>query len=224
MHTLAPATGHLTVQRALILEDQADSREWLSGVLTEAFPGLGLCACRTLAEARARFEAFHPQIALVDLGLPDGSGLDFIADLQQHLPTCLSVVTTIYGDDAHLFPALRAGARGYLLKEQSQQQLVAVLRRIADGEPPLSPAIARRLLGIFTPMPVAAGDELASREREVLSLIAKGYKLSEVAASLGIAQDTAATHVKNIYRKLHITNRAEAALEAARLGLVRSLL
>lgn len=207
------------MQRALILEDQADSRAWLARVLAEAFAGLAVRECRTLAEARCKIESFQPDLALVDLGLPDGNGMDFIADLARRCPECISVVTTVYGDDAHVFPALRAGARGYLLKEQTQEQLVGLLKRIAGGEPPLSPAIARRLLGIFAPEAPGA-DDLAPREREVLALIAKGLKLSEVAANLSMAQATAATHVKNIYRKLRVTNRAEAALEAARLGLV----
>lgn len=210
------------MRQALVLEDQADSREWLSRVLLEAFPGTQLRACRTLAEARHEIQTLCPEIALVDLGLPDGNGLDFIVDLSRQCPDCLTIVTTIYGDDAHVFPALRAGARGYLLKEQTQAQLVNLLKRIADGEPPLSPAIARRLLMTFAPDPHGQEDDLAPREREVLALIAKGYKLSEVAESLGMAQSTAATHVKNIYRKLRVSNRAEAAIEAARRGMVEA--
>lgn len=209
------------MRQALLLEDQADSRDWLREVLTQAFPGVQVRACRTLAEARREAASFSPDLALVDLGLPDGNGGDLIAELARSHPECLSIVTSIYGDDAHLFPALRAGARGYLLKEQTQAQLVGLLQRIAQGEPPLSPAIARRLLQTFAPA-APDGEALAPREHEVLGLIARGYKLSEVAASLGIAQATAATHVKNIYRKLRVSNRAEAAIEAARRGIVET--
>lgn len=207
------------MRRALLLEDQADSRAWLAAVLRGTFAGVELREARTLAEARAALARFDPELALVDLNLPDGSGVDLIAELSQTHRACISVVATIYADDRHLFPALRAGARGYLLKEQSQEQLSALLRRIAAGEPPLSPAVAWRLLDMFAPAD-SAEDELAPREREVLILIARGYKLEAVAKALDITHSTAATYVKQIYRKLRVSNRAEAALEAARRGLV----
>jgi DNA-binding NarL/FixJ family response regulator len=207
------------MRRSLLLEDQADSRAWLATVLRGTFPGVEVREARTLAEARAALAQFDPELALVDLNLPDGSGVDLIAELSLSHRACISVVATIYADDRHLFPALRAGARGYLLKEQSQQELSALLQRIAAGEPPLSPAIAWRLLDMFAPGE-SAEDQLAPREREVLTLIARGYKLEAVARALDITHSTAATYVKQIYRKLRVSNRAEAALEAARRGLV----
>ncbi len=207
------------MRHTLLLEDQADSRAWLTAVLRNTFPGVEVREARTLAEARAALVQFAPDLALVDLNVPDGSGVDLIAELSTSHRSCICVVATIYADDRHLFPALRAGARGYLLKEQSQQELSALLRRIAAGEPPLSPAIAWRLLDVFAPTG-SAQDELAPREREVLTLIARGFKLEAVARALDITHSTAATYVKQIYRKLRVSNRAEAALEAARRGLV----
>jgi DNA-binding NarL/FixJ family response regulator len=139
------------------------------------------------------------------------------------------VVVTIYDDDDHLFPALQAGAFGYLLKEQPREALVAQLVRISQGEPPLSPPIARRVLAYFA---TAAGQRLAmvkqiesevrltERETEVLQRVAKGYTLPEIAVQFGLSRHTIADHIKQIYRKLNVSSRAEAALEAARRGLV----
>jgi len=203
------------MRRSLLLEDQADSRAWLATVLRGTFPGVEVREARTLAEARAALAQFDPELALVDLNLPDGSGVDLIAELSLSHRACISVVATIYADDRHLFPALRAGAQGYLLKDQPVDRVVAALQAIGGGEP----AIAWRLLDMFAPGE-SAEDQLAPREREVLTLIARGYKLEAVARALDITHSTAATYVKQIYRKLRVSNRAEAALEAARRGLV----
>lgn len=190
------------------------------------FPGIVLQARATLAGALALLRnGFRPQLAIVDLGLPDGSGLDLLRALPAVAPGCIAVVATIYADDGHLFPALRAGAAGYLLKDEPAERFEAALRGIVDGEPPLSPSIARRVLRTFAEAPpaVAGADEdahLTPRERETLMLIGKGYKLPEVATALGVTRASAATYIKTIYRKLAISSRAEAALVASRLGLV----
>lgn len=215
------------MQQALLVEDQHDSRIWLRGVLDLAYPDIQVSEAGSLKQAREELNRIEPEIALVDLGLPDGSGAELIAEVVERVPSCLCIVTTIYADDAHLFPALHAGARGYLLKEQTQRQLVRLLHRIADGEPPLSPAIAQRLLQLFSPVTVADAreqDDLTPREREVLVLIAKGYKLASVAEALELSHYTVEGYVKDIYRKLRVSSRAEAALEAARRGLVQPYL
>lgn len=215
--------ANIVIQRGLVVEDLAPSADWLRRMLKQAFDGIDVCVAATLAEARERVEECRPQLALVDLGLPDGSGVDLIRELTRTLPDCLCVVTTIYADDQHLFPALRAGARGYLLKDQSQPRVLQALQGILSGEPPLSPAIAQRLLRVFaTPEPAGGTDALSPRERDTLTLIAKGYKLPEVAEHLGVTRNTAAGYIKAVYRKLNVTSRAEATLEAARLGLVRT--
>ncbi|MES1944627.1 LuxR family two component transcriptional regulator [Salinisphaera sp. PC39] len=209
-------------ESALIVEDLPTSCDWLGDVLRVAFPGILIDTAPDLAGARAALAEFVPDLALVDLGLPDGSGVDLILALRREHPGCRSVVTTIYADDAHLFPALRAGAVGYLLKDQPQERLAMQLRGIAAGEPPLSPIIARRLLKVFEPEPEhEQADSLSPRERETLVLIAKGYRLNEVADCLGVTRNTAAGYIKSVYRKLQVSSRAEAALAAARMGLVR---
>ncbi len=134
------------------------------------------------------------------------------------------MVTPIFDDDRHLFGALRAGAAGYVLKDQSRNDLVEMLAGIHAGRPPLSPSIARKLLSVFQDEG-ADGDTnahtlLTQRKREVLTLIAKGYTVARVAEMLGITRNTAAGYVKIIYRKLNISSRAEATLEATRQGLI----
>lgn len=210
------------MRTGLIVEDLPESSHWLAGVLQASFSGISVRRADSLQAAFAALDAGGPDIALVDLGLPDGSGLDFIRALTARAPDCLCVVTTIFADDRHLFPALRAGARGYLLKDQSAEQLVPLLQGIASGQPPLSPSIARRLLGYFGPASEAPADapHLTPREAEVLTLIAKGYTIAKVATLLGISHNTAAGYVKDVYRKLKVSSRAEAAMEAARMGVV----
>lgn len=217
---LASARDIAHVKRALIVEDLPAATAWLGESLREAFPGCDVLTASTVAAARGLLAA-APDIALVDLGLPDGSGVEVIAEIARLHPACHCIVTTIFADDVHLFPALRAGAQGYLLKDQPRDKIVAALRGIAAGEPPLSPVIARRLLRVFTPeAPAAPEARLSPREREALTLIAKGCKLATVAELLGVTRNTAAGFLKSVYRKLNISSRAEATLAAARLGLV----
>ena len=215
---------------ALIVEDLPDIRAWLSEAAREAFPGLTVTAVGRCDEALAAIPRERFDLALVDLGLPDGSGLDVLAALRSLQPSALAVVVTIHDDDDHLFPALQAGAFGYLLKEQPREALVPQLLRMTQGEPPLSPPIARRVLAHFTAGPSRrqallreAEDEvrLTEREAEVLQRVAKGFTLPEIAQQFGLSRHTVADHIKQIYRKLNVSSRAEAALEAARRGLVR---
>jgi DNA-binding NarL/FixJ family response regulator len=207
---------------ALILDDLPESRDWLVRVMHESFPGVQTHAVGSLREARDWLRrGVTPDIALIDLGLPDGSGVELIAELNRSAPACLCIVASIYDDDRHIFPALRAGAHGYILKDQSRDDIVPLLQGIAAGQPPLSPAIARKILSSFRP---ALTDEepvvLTPRETEVLTLIAKGMTLAETAALLGITRHTVDGYVKDIYRKLNVSSRAEAALSAQRMGLV----
>ena len=209
----------------LVVEDQPALARWLTQTLQQAFPGIQVEQAATLAAARTVLRsALVPDIALVDLGLPDGSGVDLIREISASRPQCECIVTTIYADDQHLFPALRAGARGYLLKDAPRERILQSLLGIAAGEPPLSASIARRVLRVFgdeaaTAAP-ASDTRLTPRERETLALIAKGFKIAEVATHLGITHNTAHGFIKSVYRKLNISNRAEAAIEATRMGLI----
>lgn len=207
-----------------IVEDHLAAQQWLSEALQGAFAGIAITVAATLEEAHRVIDVMKPQIALIDLNLPDGSGLELIERLRSESPDTLTVVATIYDDDDHLFPALRAGAQGYILKEQRKEEIRRLLRGIANGEPPLSPAISQRMLGYFsangarqaTPM----SNPLSEREQQVLTHIAQGMSLNAVAEQLGVTRNTIATQVKSIYRKLSISSRAEAATVAAQLGLI----
>ncbi len=204
--------------RALVVDDLESSCEWLSRALAQAFPGIDIAVAGSLAEAQAQVAA-PPPLALIDLGLPDGSGIRLIEKL--HPQGTLCIVATVFDDDEHLFPALHAGAQGYVLKDQQTENLAEMLTGIAAGRPPLSPSIARRLLRHFQPVtPDIREPALTARETDVLRLIAKGHTVAEVAGLLGLSRHTAAGYLKDVYRKLSVSSRAEAALVATRRGLV----
>lgn len=210
------------MKRGIIIEDLPDAQAWLSKVLTLAFPDIQVSVVNCVEDAKSSIRASKYDIALVDIHLPDGSGIDVITYMSKHSPHTYAVVTTIYDDDQYLFPALRAGAKGYLLKEQSLESLAQLLKNIMDGQPPLSPSVSQRLLNYFAVGNSSEGEiqDLTKREREVLIVIAKGYSLTEAAQQLNISRSTIATHVKNIYSKLAISSRAEAAMIAAKTGLI----
>ena len=174
------------------------------------------------------------KLILVDLELPDGNGMELLAELSAYPAT--KIVTTLYSDDDHLFPALQCGADGYLLKEDRFEVLVEELQKIVRGQPPLSPAVARRLLTHFrtsesvpggappqAPAPAPAvldHERLTPRESEVLTYLSKGFTIKEIASLMGIKWFTVNDHIKSIYRKLNVSSRAEAAVLASKQGLV----
>ena len=214
----------------LVVEDLPAIREWLVETARLAFPDTEVVAVARCSEGIEQAALRPFDVALVDLGLPDGSGVQVIQALRNHQPSAVPVVVTIHDDDEHLFPALQAGAFGYLLKDGPRHIIIAQLRRIAEGEPPLSPPIARRVLNYFTSggprgleLSRFDGEEVAlnARETDILQRVAKGYTLPEIAGQLGLSRHTVADYVKQIYRKLNVSSRAEAALEAARRGLVK---
>ena len=212
----------------LLLEDLPEIRAWLRKLVLEVFPGSHLSESARVHDAIELVKAVKFDLALIDLGLPDGSGVDVVTRLRDIQPDAQSVVVTIHDDDEHLFPALQAGAFGYILKEQARELIIEQLQRISQGEPPLSPSIARRVMAYFSakakPQPAAnamPNVSLTDRESEVLLRVAKGYTLPEIGVQLGLSRHTIADYVKQIYRKLNVSSRAEAALEAQRLGLFR---
>lgn len=227
--------------RALIVEDLDEPRQWLAELLPRALPEVRqVDTAASLAQARVRMRDYAYGLALVDWALPDGNSEFLIRELVAARPGAVVIVATIHDNDTHVFPALRAGATGYVLKSQPSMQVESQLRRIRMGEPALSPSIALRMLQHFRELPQqrqpAAGDSgtlqlaerpgqepprhLTEREVDVLRLIGKGYKVPEAANLLGISAHTVTSYVREIYRKLGISSRAEAAVEAARRGLV----
>jgi DNA-binding NarL/FixJ family response regulator len=213
----------------LLLEDLPEIRAWLKALVLQVFPSAHISEAARIQDALALIGAVKFDLALCDLGLPDGSGVDVIQALRDAQPEAQSVVVTIHDDDEHLFPALQAGAFGYLLKEQARELIVEQLNRMSQGEPPLSPSIARRMISHFAAQakPQARPHDmphvsLTDRENEVLLRVAKGFTLPEIGVQLNLPRHTIADYVKQIYRKLNVNSRAEAALEAQRLGLFRS--
>ncbi|MGB5600052.1 MAG: response regulator transcription factor [Thiothrix litoralis] len=216
------------MKEALVVEDVAETGRWLRCLLEMAFVGIRVTVCGNCHSSIGYLLANSPDLALVDISLPDGNGLNLIPGILQVSPQASVVVTTILDDQEHIFSALQSGASGYLLKDLSEEQFVLKLRGILKGDPPLSPKVARKVLNYFNngtsvtecPAVVAEVESLSVREREVFVLIAKGLSRKEVAGLLHLSENTIATHIRNVYRKLNISSRAEAALEACRLGLI----
>ena len=208
----------------LLLEDLPEIRAWIKALVLQVFPQAQISEAARVHDALGLVSAVKFDLALVDLGLPDGSGVDVVAALRESQPEVQSVVVTIHDDDEHLFPALQAGAFGYILKEQPRELITEQLQRISQGEPPLSPSIARRVIAYFAAQARPQANsmprvQLTDRESEVLLRVAKGYTLPEIGVQLSLSRHTIADYVKQIYRKLNVSSRAEAALEAQRLGL-----
>ncbi len=166
-----------------------------------------------------------PQVLLVDLQLPDGSGIDLIRAARRLAPQAEAMVISVFGDEAHVVGAIEAGATGYLLKDASAEEIAMAITRLLAGEAPISSAIARHLLRRFRapPDPAAApvaASPLTPREGEVLQLIAKGLSYQRIADTLAMSPHTVTTHIKQIYRKLAVNSRGEAVFEAMQLGLL----
>lgn len=214
------------MRNVLVVEDHDAHRNWWQQNLGQVFPESSVSAVATLAEARALLQEYVFTLAILDINLPDGSGIDLMQEIRINFPDCYGVICTIYDDDNHIFAALRAGANGYLLKDQPRARQLEQLREIVNGHPPLSPGVARRILNYFSSESQRVTGsrpgtvQLTAREQEVLTLIAKGYSRPEVAGLLNITLNTVSSYTKVIYQKLNITNRAEAVLEAVKLGLI----
>jgi DNA-binding NarL/FixJ family response regulator len=208
------------MNNVLIVEDLSETRRWLAGIVMAAWSGCTIHEATGMRAGIAEAAARNHDVALIDLGLPDGSGLEVLRAIRLLTPDAVCVVTTVMGDDASIVGALSAGAQGYLLKEQPEAILVRQLRQMTEGIPALSPSVARRIMEHFRRTgPAAAEDGLTARERDVLALIGRGLRNGEVAQALGISENTVAGYIKDIYRKLGISSRAEASWHAARLGL-----
>lgn len=208
------------MNNVLILEADEHCRDEFVLAVMGAFPLCHITIAGSVREGVAA--ALQPiDLALIDIGLPDGSGFVVLRQVRSLQPDAICVVIGLIGDDSEIVAALAAGADGYLMKGQSVEQLHRQLLLLQDGQPALSPAIARRIMEHFRLTgPAAQCDaSLSEREKQVLSLISRGLRNSEAARTLGIAECTVATHIKSIYRKLGISSRAEASWHAARFGL-----
>lgn len=205
----------------LLVEDFEEIRHWLAGLLREAFGEVNITEAATVAQACSHLDAQLFDLIVIDLNLPDGTGIDILQRIKKQGLTAHCVVATAYDDDAHLLSALHAGADGYLLKDQPGEQLIRDLHGILTGSPPLSPPIARRIMRLAKQQPATLLlIPITPREEEVLTYIAKGLNRVEVAQLLNVSAHTITTHVRSIYSKLDISSRAEATVEAIRRGLI----
>ena len=227
----ASARAASAVIRVAMVEDTAASRLALVDAVAQA-PDLHMAwaaACRAEALAQLAHRGSAPlDVLLVDLGLPDGSGLDVIAAARTALPACAVMVSTIFGDETNVLRASEAGAMGYVLKDFSAAELAAEIRSLHAGGSPINPLVARKLLlrqqGALVPPTAEAAPAGAAplppsaREAEVLRLVARGYTVDEVAGALGVSPHTVQTFVRRIYTKLQVGSRAEAVREGQRQG------
>ncbi len=209
---------------ALIVEDNPATREWLVSCVQAAFPSLRILTAQDVASGNGLIADYPIDLALIDLGLPDGSGIALIRSLSARAYASYIVVATIYDDDKNLFAALKAGAKGYILKDQDRERIVSYLKGIKKNRPPLSAASSQRLIEHFNNKGDALEkSQLTARETDVMCLLGKGCSVEDAAALLSLSPDTIKGYVKTLYAKLGVSNRAELSLEAVRLGLIDSV-
>ncbi|MFM7205990.1 MAG: response regulator [Planctomycetaceae bacterium] len=218
-HDPSETAGAAAAIRVALIEDDAGTRASLREIVESAAD----CRCvgefRSVAEAVAGLPAIAPQVTLVDVNLPDGTGVDCVRTLAPVMPTTEFVMLTLYHDGDILFDALAAGAHGYLIKPVRVDELIAAIRDVVEGGAPMSSMVARRIVRSFERhapahvAPLPKGDEmleLAPREREVLDLLAAGAMYKEVAKQLGVSRNTVITYIRRIYKKLHVHSRHHA--------------
>ncbi len=180
---------------------------------------------RVIAEASngtqvlAAIKKQKPDVVLMDLQMPEMNGVDALKQIRPAFPDLPILILTTFTDDAHVYAALRAGASGFLLKEMSGDDLVAAIRGAAQGKPQLHPDIARRLMA-RAPMPDDPFDSLTERERGILKLLARGKSNKEIAGELVLTEMTVKGYVSDLFAKLGVNDRTQAALMAVRFGLV----
>lgn len=217
--------------RVAIVEDDRETRSRLRASIRE-HNWLRLTAeYANGTEALVGLAAQAPEVLLVDLGLPDISGLEVVRFAAGRYPDCDILVISMFGDEANVIAALEAGARGYLLKDTLTRDIAFDIRDIRNGGSPLSPIIARQMLNRLQPgrrvaMLEAAGaiageTALSPRETEILNAISRGFSYAETAEILDVTVGTVHTHLKRIYAKLAVHSKTEAVFEAGKLGLLK---
>jgi DNA-binding NarL/FixJ family response regulator len=208
-----------------LLEDEPHTRAAIAAKLAQAGSIDLISSVATLAEMRESLQQRQPDVLIVDLELPDGSGLDLIAHAHARWPALHILVLTVLDDEHKVLAAIERGADGYLLKDENAIALLDAVLEVSECGSPISPAIARHLvrrLAAQAPNANATTSSitLSEREREVLLLAAKGYAYGEVAKLLGISVSTVASYTRHIYEKLQVDSRSSAVYEATRLGLI----
>lgn len=208
--------------RTLLVDDHALFRDGVASLLL-AWGHEVVGQASDGAEAIEMVDETSPEVVLMDVRMPNVSGLEATAQIKQRHPEVAIVMLTVSEEEADLFRAIKAGAQGYLLKNLEAPQLRSMLEGVARGEPAITPATAARIIDEFLRTPGVsphANQRLTDRELEVLKLVTAGLRNREIAVDLGISENTVKFHLKNIVEKLHAQNRAELAARAVREGLV----
>ncbi len=198
-----------------IVEDSAGICEELKHILASAADLACVSVCRNAASALARIPSLAPELIVMDIHLPDGSGIECTARLKRVLPATQILMFTIHDDTDQIVRAMEAGASGYILKSTPAPEILAAIRALRDQGAPMSAEVARKLVESFhrRPAPPATAEALTLRENEILELLGEGLLYKEIGDRLAIKLDTVGTHVKSIYRKLHVRSRTEAVLK-----------
>lgn len=197
--------------RVALVEDDPVQREGVWRIVRSGSGLEGVLVCGSAEEALARLPAVAPDIVLMDIALPGRSGIEAVRALKPKLPATQFLMLTVFDDPERIFPALAAGASGYLLKSTPPEKLVEAIRDARDGGAPMTGSIARKVIAMFQkPMMPPVEDPLSPREREILRLLARGLLYKEIAEQLDIGLGTVRTHIGRIYEKLHVHNRTEA--------------
>ena len=225
------------VWRVVVVEDDPDTRQFLDSCVKDQTQFALAGSFSSLQPARAWFTQHEADLLLVDLGLPDGSGLQLMREVQQRWPQCDMLVVSMFGDEENVVASIEAGAVGYVHKDDEAADIAQTLLAVKQGASPISPMIARHLLRRMQPRATAQPDpavaldvevslgsdpavSLTKREQEVLEYIARGFSYAEIARLQGITVHTVQTYIKKLYGKLAVHSRSEAVYEANRLGLL----
>jgi DNA-binding NarL/FixJ family response regulator len=211
--------------RILIADDHALFREGLGALFLSVSDTEVVGEAATGEEAIARAAELQPDVVLMDIQMPGINGIQATRRIVRDSPHTGIIVVTMFEDDDSVFSAMRAGARGYVLKGADQDEILKVIRAVADGEAHFGPEIAHRLMSFFSAprpaVPAEAFPELTAREREVLDLIAAGKKNQEIARELYLSPKTVRNNISNIFTKLQVADRAQAIVRAREAGMGR---
>ena len=209
--------------RVLIADDHSLFREGLHGLLDSVTETEVVGEATTGTEAIREAKVLQPDVSLMDIKMPGINGIEATRQIVAASPHIGILMVTMLEDDESVFAAMRAGARGYVLKGANQAEILRAIRAVASGEAIFGPGIARRVLGFFAAarpsIPSRVFPELSERETELLALIAQGRANQEIAEQLGLTLKTVRNHVSNIFSKLQVADRAQAVLRAREAGL-----
>lgn len=207
----------------LIVEDRAEIATRLADAVAKNNHLTVVGSASMLAQGMHLLHELKPRVVLIDLGLPDGSGVEIIHAAAQANWDCDALVISIFGDEARVVEAIQAGAKGYVLKSGGLQNIGEDILAVINGGSPISPSIARHLLKLLTQQVSSEtnmGFELTNREIEILRSVSQGYKRKEIGEKLNISTGTVSNHISSIYRKLNVGSNIQAVMQATKLGLL----